>query len=57
MPYLTSNYEEVHVIDFRYFDQSLKSYMEEKGIDEILFLNNVMSANTALQVDRIREIF
>ena len=57
VPYLTNNYEEVHVIDFRYFNQSLKSYMQENGIDEILFINNVMSANTALQVDRMREIF
>lgn len=57
VPYLTNNYEEVHVIDFRYFNQSLKSYMDENDIDEILFINNVMSANTALQVDRIREIF
>ena len=56
-PYLTNNYEEVHVIDFRYFDGSLKSYMQDNGIDEVIFVNNVMSANTALQVDRIREIF
>ena len=56
-PYLTNNYEEVHVIDFRYFQGSLKSYMQDNDIDEVIFVNNVMSANTALQVDRIREIF
>ena len=56
-PYLTNNYEEVHVIDFRYFEGSLKSYMQDNDIDEVIFVNNVMSANTALQVDRIREIF
>ena len=56
-PYFTNNYDEVHVIDFRYFEGSLKSYMQDNDIDEILFVNNVMSANTALQVDRIREIF
>jgi len=56
-PYLTANYDEVHVIDFRYFEGSLKSYMQDNDIDEVIFVNNVMSANTALQVDRIREIF
>lgn len=56
-PYLTNNYEEVHVIDFRYFEGSLKSYMQDNDIDEVIFVNNVMAANTALQVDRIREIF
>ena len=45
------------MIDFRYFEGSLKSYMQDNDIDEIIFVNNVMSANTALQVDRMREIF
>ena len=56
-PFLTNNYEEVHVIDFRYFSGNLKSYMQDNDIDEVIFVNNVMSANTALQVDRIRELF
>ncbi len=57
VPYLTNNYQEVHVIDFRYFGQSLKSYMQDNGITEVLFINNVMSANAAVQLDRIREIY
>ena len=56
-PFLTANYEEVHVIDFRYFEGNLKSYMQDNDIDEVIFVNNVMSANTAMQVDRIRELF
>ena len=56
-PYLTYNYEEVHVIDFRYFGQSLKSYMQDNDIDEVLFINNVMSANAPIQLDRIKEIY
>lgn len=57
VPYLTNNYEEVHVIDFRYFGQNLKSYMQDNDIDEVLFINNVMSANAAVQLDRIRELY
>lgn len=57
VPYLTNNYEEVHVIDFRYFGDNLKEYVEKNGINEVLFLNNTMSANAAVQVDRIRELF
>ncbi len=57
VPYLTANYEEVHVIDFRYFDGNLKSYCAQNGIDEVLFVNNIMAANTAIQVDRIRTLF
>lgn len=57
VPYLTADYEEVHVIDFRYWDGSLVDYCEENDIDEVLFLNNIMAANTAVQVDRISSIF
>ncbi len=57
VPYLAANYEEVHVIDFRYFDGNLKSYCTQNGIDEVLFVNNIMAANTAIQVDRIRTLF
>ncbi|MBQ3264526.1 MAG: hypothetical protein IJH07_01985 [Ruminococcus sp.] len=56
VPYLTYNYEEVHIIDSRYFSGSVKEYMEENGITEILFLNNIMSANNPFMVDGIREI-
>ncbi len=57
VPYLTANYQEVHVIDFRYFDSNLKDYCVENGIDEVLFVNNILAANTAIQVDRIRTLF
>ena len=56
-PYLTYNYEEVHIIDSRYFSGSLKDYMQENGITEVLFINNTMSANNPFMVDGIREIF
>ena len=56
-PYLTNNYDEVHVIDYRHFQGSLTSYMKENGIGEVIFVNNVMSANTADHVDWIRSIF
>ena len=58
VPYLTNNYQEVHVIDPRHWSGNLKSYMQDHGIDEVLFLNNVMSANTGAFVDDyIRSIY
>lgn len=57
VPYLTYNYEEVHVIDFRYFSENLVSYCKQNGIDEVLFLNGVMSANTQIQLDSMSSLF
>lgn len=57
VPYLTYNYEEVHVVDFRYFNQNLSTYCAENEIDEVLFLNGVMSANTQIQLDSMSNMF
>lgn len=60
-PYLTNNYEEVHVIDFRTFKDvkstDLVSYCNENSIDEVLFLNGIMSANTQIQLDSMSGLF
>lgn len=56
-PYLAYNYDEVHVIDFRYFDGNLKQYCKDNGIKEVLFLNGIMSANTPLQLDKMDGLF
>lgn len=55
-PFLTNNYEEVHVVDMRYFEGSLTDYMKDNGIDEVIFINNVMQANNPDMVDNIREM-
>ena len=39
-PYLSNNYKTVHIIDPRYWQGSLKTYIEENEIDDVLFINN-----------------
>lgn len=56
-PYLSANYDEVHLIDYRYWSGDLNQYLKDNGIKEVLFLNNTMSANTASQVDSISNVF
>ena len=60
-PYFTNNYEEVHVVDFRYFssnaNKSLPAYCSENKITDVLFANGVMSANTQLQLDNMADMF
>lgn len=40
-PYLAPHYSEVHVIDLRYFNRNLVSYVKQNGIDEVLVINNI----------------
>lgn len=55
-PYLTAHYDEVHLIDYRYWSGNLKDYMNKNGIDEVLILNNTMSANNTSQVASMNNV-
>ena len=57
VPYLTANYEQVHVIDYRYYDGNLQQYCTDNGIDEVLFVNNIENANSSDCLDSLRTIF
>lgn len=55
-PYLTYNYDEVHIIDFRYWEGNISSYCSENGIEEVLFINGIVSANDEMQVKAINSL-
>lgn len=42
--YLFGSFEEVHVIDFRYFPYSIKEYVGQHRITDLLFVNNLSHA-------------
>ncbi|MCM1989813.1 DHHW family protein [Oceanirhabdus seepicola] len=41
IPFLSAHYEEIHVVDPRYYKVNLKEYINENSINEVLFLYNV----------------
>ncbi len=42
--YLFYSFEEVHVVDYRYFTKNMKRYVAEHKITDILFANNIFNA-------------
>lgn len=42
--YLFASFQEVHVIDFRYFPYAIRDYVDEHAITDILFVNNLSHA-------------
>lgn len=42
--YLFGSFEEVHVLDFRYFPHNIVDYCRENGITDFLFVNNIFNA-------------
>lgn len=57
VPYLTANYEQVHIIDYRFYEGSISDYCTENGITKVLFINNIMNANSDTQQDALSKIF
>lgn len=51
-PYLASHFEEVYIIDFRYFTGSIKELVKSKNITDIVFGHNVYVANSNYAVKK-----
>ena len=61
VPYLTNNYEEVHVLDMRSFrkasSDNFVTYCQNNKITDVLCLNGVMSANAQTLLDSMTAMF
>lgn len=42
--YLFYSFEEIHIVDYRYFTRNMKKYVQENHITDILFANNIFNA-------------
>lgn len=45
--YLFGSFEQVHVLDFRYFPHNIVDYCRQNGITDFLFVNNIFNACSA----------
>lgn len=42
-PFLVDSYEYVFVVDYRYYNGTLSQLVSEKGVDDVIFLNNIVA--------------
>ena len=52
VPFLINHYEKIHVIDPRFYKLSISSYIEENKIKDVLFLYNMNTIDTDLEIGR-----
>lgn len=45
--YMFYSFEEVHVVDYRYFTKNILKYIDENGITDVLFANNTFAVCTS----------
>lgn len=55
VPFLTSHFSEIYMVDLRYYSDSLNSLIKDKGIEEVLLLYNVSTFNEDPNVKNINE--
>ena len=48
VPLLAQDYRDVYVVDYRHYQGNASSLIQEKGSEEILFLNNIMGIGESL---------
>ena len=53
IPFLIKHFSEIHVIDLRYYDEDLASFVNEQGIQDMLLLYN---ANTFFEDPSIKNV-
>lgn len=53
-PLLTQNYSEVYVVDMRYFKKSFRKFIDDKNIDDVVFINNMMAVGAKSRVDELK---
>lgn len=53
---LFGSFEEVHVIDFRYFPRNIKKYVRDNGITDLVFCNNIFNACSKAVVSSYRDM-
>ena len=52
--YLFYSFEEIHVIDFRYFNKNIKRYVKDHGITDILLASNMSFACSTSNMGRYK---
>lgn len=56
IPFLTHSFENIYVIDIRYFDLNAISFMQDNGVTDVLFAVNAFTAATPSMVRHIENI-
>lgn len=53
IPFLVSHYDEIHMIDLRLFKGSVKNYLEENDLKDVVFIYNVKNITTDTNIMRL----
>ena len=54
-PFLVDSYEYVYVVDYRYYNGTLAELVSSRGVDDVIFLNNVVAATGSARLSELED--
>ena len=54
-PFLVDSYEYIYVVDYRYYNGTLSELVDAKGVDDVIFLNNVVAATGGARLSEMED--
>ncbi len=54
-PFLVDSYEYIYIIDYRYYDGTLADFVTEHGVDDVIFLNNIVATTAGARLSEMEE--
>ncbi len=56
VPFLTANYAEIHVIDYRYWNGKLADFVTANKINDVIFINNISATRNSSLVEKLGKL-
>ncbi len=57
IPFLVNHYKNVYVVDYRYYTGTVTALAQEKGVDDVILLNNISMTRNEGLIDNFTNIF
>ena len=54
-PFLVDSYEYIYVVDYRYYNGTLGQLVADKGVDDVIFLNNVVATTGGARLSEMED--
>ncbi len=55
-PFLVDSYEYVYIIDYRYYDGTLTEFVTSHGVDDVIFLNNIVATTAGARLSEMEKL-
>ena len=56
VPFLTDHYQTIYVLDYRYWKGSISQFAQSKGVQDVLFVNNLSAIRSTALVGYLHDV-